>query len=115
MNMQMIFDGALALLLMAAILLALRVNARLAAFRDNRDALAQLVVQLTTAVNQAHAGIGQLKAATQTAERTLDDRLQRVRLLTDELGVMAQAGEALAQRIERGLRPGGPASGPRVH
>ncbi len=99
--LPMAIDIGLALLLTGAIGGGVILNRRLDRFRESRTELAQLVVHLTTAVNQSHAAIGQLKSATVDADKALGDRLDKVRRLTDELEIMTQAGDSLARRLER--------------
>ncbi len=107
--LSMMIDIGLALLLAGAIGGGVMLSRRLDRFRESRAELAQLVVQLTTAVNQSHAAIGLLKTATQDADKALGDRLDKVRRLTDELEIMTQAGDSLARRLERAAMPQMPA------
>jgi chromosome segregation ATPase len=99
--MDMVVDIALAVLLALALVGGVVMTRRLTAFRESRQDLASLVGSLSTAVDRAHAAIAELKAASDGAEATLAKRLSEVRKLADEVGMMREAGESLARRLER--------------
>jgi chromosome segregation ATPase len=99
--MDMLIDVALAVLLALVLVGGVVMTRRLTAFRESREDLAKLVGSLSHAVDKAHAAIADLKAASDGAEATLAKRLHEVRKLSDEVGMMQQAGESLARRLEQ--------------
>jgi hypothetical protein len=99
--MDMVIDVALAVLLALGLVGGVVMTRRLTAFRESRQDLASLVGSLSAAVDRAHAAIAELKAASDGAEATLAKRLGEVRKLADEVGMMRDAGESLARRLEQ--------------
>lgn len=111
--MDMLIDVALAVLLALVLVGGVVMTRRLTAFRESREDLAKLVASLSGAVDRAHTAIADLKAASDGAEATLARRLKEVRKLADEVGMMQEAGEALARRLESAaIVPRRPAEAP---
>lgn len=77
----------LAVLLMAALALGLRLNGRLKQLRDGQEGFARSVRELDTAATRAEQGLADLRAATDEATDILLDRIEN--------------GRALASRLER--------------
>ena len=88
-------DGLLALLLVLALGLGLKLNARLKTLRESQAGFAAAVIELNQAAARAEAGLLALKAASETAH---DDLLARI-----------ETARGLAARLERAgaeaLRP----------
>jgi hypothetical protein len=80
-------NGLLAVLLLAALTVGLRLNRRLKALRDSHDGFATAVADLNTAAARAEQGLADLRAATDEAVDMLADRIEK--------------GRALAMKLER--------------
>lgn len=82
----------LAVLLAAALGMGWRLNQRLKALRDSHAGFAQAVADLDAAARRAEQGLADLRAATDEAADTLDDRIK--------------AAKDLSLRLERQIKDG---------
>lgn len=103
---EMIVDAVLAVLLVAAIIVSTIVYRRLGTIRDGQAELRALVDSLNTAVIDAQRSVGNLRQAAQEIEGRLDAKTAKAATIADELGMITEAGNNLADRIERGLTSG---------
>ena len=108
-----IIDGVFVSLLVATIVFAFRLERRLASLRGTKDQLAAVIGELNAAAARAEAGIKGLKTAAETVGATLEDRVRRARSLGDDLGVLVQSGQRLAQKLDA-AGPMPRSAGPRV-
>ena len=106
MTVGLLLDGLVAGLLAATIVYCFLLHRRLAALRDAQADMAELITQFNAAADRAKSGVDVLKQATTVAGRDLEAELRKVRAMTDELATMAESGERLAERLERGYRRG---------
>jgi hypothetical protein len=100
---EMIVDAVLAVLLIAAIIASTIVYRRLGTIREGQSELRALVDSLNTAVVDAQRSVGNLRQAALEAEERLEARVKKATVIADELGMITEAGNNLADRIERGL------------
>ena len=103
MTVGLLLDGLVAGLLAATIVYCFLLHRRLAALRDAQADMAELITQFNAAADRAKSGVDVLKQATTVAGRDLEAELRKVRAMTDELAIMAESGERLAERLERGI------------
>ncbi|MEX6723639.1 DUF6468 domain-containing protein [Parapedomonas caeni] len=101
-----IVDVVLCLLLLATLVGGWRLNQRLLGLRRDRVEMDALIKSLNATVGKAESSIHILRAAAQEAETTLADRVAAARSLVDELTIITETGERLANRIEHGLTGG---------
>lgn len=87
-------------LLAATIVFAFRLERRLASLRGTKDQLAQVIKELNAAAMRAEAGIQGLRSAAETAGASLEDRVRRARALNDDLTMLVQTGQRVAQKLE---------------
>ena len=99
----MIVDGVLAVLLVTAIIVSIIVYKRLGTIREGQAQLRELVDELNRAVMNAQSSVSGLKKSAVEIEEILQARVQKASALADELGMITEAGNNLADRIERGL------------
>jgi hypothetical protein len=91
----------LAGLIIAALMLGLRLNARLKALRDSHEGFAKAVAELDAAAQRAEQGLADLRAATDEAQDALADRIEKARALTAKLDKQLQSAPApAAARVE---------------
>ena len=99
--LQMMFSMGLELLLSvllaATLVYCIVLERRLASIRKGQDGLKKMIGELNGAIAGADAA------------ETLDDRLKRARALSDELSLITNSGERIAQRFDRNV-PAAPAS-----
>lgn len=99
----LIVDVILALLLVGAIIACFVVYRRLSTIRQGQDELKQLVDQLNNAAVEAQRSVAGLKASADEIEQRLSAERQKAGILADELAMITEAGNNLADRIEQGL------------
>jgi hypothetical protein len=97
---SMIIDGIVIALLAATIFYAFRLERKLEALRGAQTAFADTIRELNGAALRAEAGIQGMKAAAASSGQALDDRIKRARGVSDELAMLVQAGQRMAQRTE---------------
>lgn len=102
MWISLIADGIIAALLGVTIFYCTLVNRRLAALRSGKDELKKVVEDLTVATTSAQMNIERLKEAGKEVVFTLEDDVRKGRALSDELSLMIEAGNNLANRLEGG-------------
>ncbi|WP_421861657.1 DUF6468 domain-containing protein [Parvibaculum sp.] len=93
---------------------------RLRAMRSGQDGLRELVGELNAATTRAVSAIDALKQASAATGQELGGRVNEARALADDLSLMIDSGERIAERIgriataaERPAPTQQPAAGPR--
>jgi hypothetical protein len=99
-------DLLLAALLLAALALGARLNARLKTLRDSQAGFAAAVLELNKAAARAEAGLASLRAA---AEETHDDLLARIETAR-ALAIRLEQATAQAEKAARPAQPAPPRS-----
>lgn len=102
MWISLLLDGVIAILLGVTIFYCILVNRRLAALRSGKDELKQVIEDLTVATTNAQMSISHLKEAGRDIVSTLEEDVRKGRALADELSLMVEAGNNLANRLEGG-------------
>lgn len=97
----LVADILLGLALAGAIVVGIRLERRLDALRAGRGEMAALIKALNLACERAELGVNQLRAAATEGEAVLARPLAQARALGDELGIMTETADRLAQRLER--------------
>lgn len=105
MTFSLIVEIVLTLLLAATLAYCVILERRLAALRKNQDGFRETIVELNQAIASAGASMRLLKSTASGAADALDERLSRARNLSDELSLLTNSGERIAQRIERSAIP----------
>lgn len=100
MMWSFVIDIVFVTLLVTTIVFAFRLERRLASLRGTKDQLAAVIGELNVAAARAEAGIQGLRGAVETAGATLEDRVRRARALNDDLTVLVQSGQRVAQKLE---------------
>ena len=103
MMLSMGLELLLSVLLAATLIYCIVLERRLAAMRKGQDGLKKLLGELNGAIAGAGASIRALKNAAGEAAETLDERLRRARALSDELSLLTNSGERIAQRFDRAV------------
>ena len=99
----LIVDGILAVLLVSVIVVCTIVYRRLGTIKSGQAELRALVDQLNTAVVDAQRSVANLKTSATEIEGRLQIEGKKASAIADELGMITEAGNNLADRIERGL------------
>jgi hypothetical protein len=95
----------LAVLLMAALVMGWRLERRLRGVRESHTVFAKAVAELDGATARAHAGLAELRAATDEAIDLLGGRLARAREAADRLDRSIASAETVLARPQPIERP----------
>ncbi|MGV8996849.1 MAG: DUF6468 domain-containing protein [Parvibaculaceae bacterium] len=87
------------LLLIATIGYCATIDRRLRAMREGQDGLRDLIGDLSGATTQALSAIAHLRQASDATGAALSEQVKRGSALADELSVMVQAGNDIANRL----------------
>ena len=107
-GMEFLLEGALVLLLGAAILQAWRLERALGVLKRDRGELETLVRGFNSATAAAAAGIADLRHSADSAGHDIERQIERATRLQDDLQFLIDRGERLADRLEAPLRQPAP-------
>lgn len=99
-TIPLLLDGIVIVLLLATIVTASVLSSRLKILKDSRKDFQEMIVKFDQATARADAGVKSLLANASKAGEDLQSRLDRARALRDELSMMIQSADSLAQRLE---------------
>ena len=102
-NLEFMLEALVAILLIVTVVYCYILNRRLVALRGAQTEMMQLTTDLSQAMQMAQAGISDLRRAGDEIGADLQEQVTRAQALSDELRVMTQSGEDLANRLEHGL------------
>lgn len=100
MSPALILEGLVAVLLVITVVYCAVLDRRLRALRAGQDGLKALIEGLDAATQRAQAGIGDLKTAAASAADRLAPEIAKARALSDELALMIETANRLADRLE---------------
>lgn len=95
-----VFDVGMMVMLAATIICALRLNKHLSVFRSNRNEMERLIRELTTQITRAQEGITTLDDISKTQGEDLRKMVAKARALMDELAIMTESANSVANRLE---------------
>ena len=102
MSVEFLLETLVAALLVVTVGYCWQLNRRLVALRGAQGELGRLLQEFGRATHSAETAIAELKRASGETAQQLEERVRKARALCDELSVMTQAGNGLAERLERG-------------
>jgi hypothetical protein len=108
MTVSLAVDILIAGLLVATIAYAWMLNRKLALLRADRAALDQTSLRFTEAASRAEQAVSDLKGASSTSGRALEDTLKRATALRDDLSYLVERAEAAAGKLEAARQPSAP-------
>ena len=103
MMIEIILETLVAVLLIVTVIYCYVLNRRLASLRDSQAEMVQLLDDFAVAMEKAQSGVSELRQASASIGEELQQRVSAARALSDELRVMTQSGDDLANRLEKGL------------
>jgi hypothetical protein len=110
--LTLIVDGLLAVLLLAALALGLRLQRSLHRLRHDDGEIGRSIAELDNATSRSASALDGLRqTADATAER-LAEQLAGAQRLLDDLRFLSSRGEQLADRLEQQISRGRPATPP---
>ncbi len=104
MMTTMLLDGLVAVLLLATIAYAWRLDRRLATLKQEKAALGELMADFTQAASKADQGLKALKAAAADMGRDVEGLVAKGQGLRDDLSFLIERGEPLADRLADTVR-----------
>jgi hypothetical protein len=108
MPIDLILDGIVAILLAVTVAYCVVLDRSLRALRNGRDELRGLIENLDRATVGANFSVQELKKAGDTLGADLEAQIQKARKLADELGMMVESGDNIANRLEQNTLGGLP-------
>ena len=103
MFVSLIVDCVLIGLLIATMSYCLRLNNRLESIRGADQELQKLLGAFNVTTETARQGISELRALSETRGRALDEAIVKAQKLADELSIMTDSGNRLADRLDKGF------------
>ncbi|MGD2132226.1 MAG: DUF6468 domain-containing protein [Maricaulaceae bacterium] len=103
---SLVFEGAVAVVLVLVASLCWRLDRRLTALKSGQDGVRRTVVELAEATARAEASVKALRAAGDSAGRELDEKVTRARALADELSFLIANGSEPGAGSGAGRRAG---------
>ncbi|MBX2834392.1 MAG: hypothetical protein KTR28_05420 [Micavibrio sp.] len=99
--LSLIMDVAVLLALAGTIYYALRLSRALENFKGQREQMQRTILELSSQVDSAQNAIKSLKKASDNAANDLDDVLHDSRRMAEELKIINESGNSLANRLEK--------------
>lgn len=103
-DVRVLLDVLIVCLLVGTVIHATMLNRNLNRLRDGRAELDGLVQSLSASVTRAEAAIQGMKRSAAECGGDLQKQIEAARSLADELHIMNESGNNLAQRLERSAR-----------
>ena len=100
---EIILETLVAVLLVVTVIYCYVLNRRLATLRDSQAEMVQLLDDFAVAMEKAQSGVSELRQVSASIGKELQQRVSAARALSDELRVMTQSDDDLANRLEKGL------------
>jgi hypothetical protein len=107
-GMQWLLEIVLIALLAATLFHAVRLERALGVLKRDRAVLEELVAGFNASTRQAEAGIERLRVAADGAGRHLAQQIEAAATLKDDLALLSQRGERLADRLGEQMRSARP-------
>jgi hypothetical protein len=102
----LVLDLFVVALLVPTIVFAVILNNRLGVLRRHKEELARLIAAFNEATVRAESGIPKLRKASEEVSRALDEKMERSKMLRDDLAFMVERADSMATRLEEAVRAG---------
>lgn len=99
----LLFDIAIAVLLVVTIAYAVVLNRKLTVLRDARSSMEKLLGDFSVAVTRTEDGLAKLRAAADGSSEALQQRLEKADLLADDLALLEKRSQLAVSRLEEVL------------
>lgn len=99
-SLSLLLDGVIVVLLIATIIYAARLSLYLKKFKESRSDLESVIKNLSTHIDKAEAAVQTLNESVEGASSDLQRRMNKANAMFDELDIVVQSGDSLADRLE---------------
>ncbi len=103
MTVEIVLETLVALLLLVTVIYCFVLNRRLSTLRDSQNEMIKLLDDFSSAMKAAEKGVADFRQASREIGSQLQERVEAARALSDELHVIIESGDDLANRLEKGL------------
>ena len=101
LSLSLILDVTIIVLLLATIVYAVRLSLYLKKFKDSRSELESVIKDLSSHINKADKAVKSLNDTVEISSEDLQARMDKANAMFDELDIVVQSGDALANRLEQ--------------
>jgi len=105
------FEGILIVLLVVFLFYAMMLNKRLGNLRESRGELEKLIHTFADATSRADKSIHGFKSTADHSGKALQDAITKAQGLRDDLAFLIEKAEAVADRLDTGIRTSRPQAG----
>jgi len=99
-NIAIIIDIVILIALVATSVFAIRLSRQFSILHTDRESLENLVTNLSNAVDRAESAIQSMKKTAMTEGEGLQASINKSRQISQELEIMIEAGDNLAERLQ---------------
>lgn len=100
MSPALIIDGILLILLGVTLFIGIRLSRQFAEIRNDQNRMMELVGHLNTASARAEKAVQSMKQTAMDTGENLQGRVGQGQALCEELEIMIEAGDSLAERLQ---------------
>lgn len=100
LSMEMIFDAAVAVLLLVTIGYCVVLSRKMSAIRQSREELQSFLTDFTRAISRAELSVEQLKALQGDADATLNAHIEQAQYIANDLSYLSDKGENVARALD---------------
>lgn len=111
MPWDLAFEGILIVLLVVFLFYAMMLNKRLGNLRESRGELEKLIHTFADATSRADKSIHGFKSTADHSGKALQDAITKAQGLRDDLAFLIEKAEAVADRLDTGIRTSRPQAG----
>ncbi len=101
LSIGFVMDVAILVLLASTVFLAFRLNLNLRNFKESRSDMEGVLNRLTANIERAEKAVAGLQVAARNSGADMDKKIKEAKFLADELKFMNEAGDSLANRLEK--------------
>lgn len=106
LDLNIMVEVVFAILLIAVLVYAIRLNRHIGALQKNKAELEKLLAGFVSSTERAEQALERLKSSSKEKSDALDSLVGKAETLRSDLAYMLDRGEEIANRLESGIRSG---------
>ncbi|WP_259783161.1 DUF6468 domain-containing protein [Aestuariispira ectoiniformans] len=106
LDIEIFVEIGFAVLLVAVLVYAIRLNRHIGALQKNKADLEKLLAGFVSSTERAEQALDRLKSGSQEKSAELDSLVGKAETLRADLAYMLDRGDEIANRLENGIRSG---------